>query len=264
MRLANAIVAASVALARVSAYAQEPPPSADHVAPPPPQHAMAPMSGREMIDAMEMDDAASVAMLRFDRLERADGDDGVSAAWKFAASVGGDFDKLLVRSEGERSEREFERADIEAMWSHAIASYWDMQIGARHDFGRDADRWAVIGVQGLAPYWFEVGAAAYVGNTGRVAFRIVLDYELLLTQRLVLQPRFELNVDRKDDSQMRVGPGLSDARLGLRLRYELWRELAPYFGVERSQSFGEAASFARVDGRSVYDTQWIVGLRVRY
>jgi copper resistance protein B len=238
-------------------------PSADHVAPLPPEHPMEPMSGREMIDAMQMDDAASIATLRFDRLERAVGDDGAAAAWKFSASVGSDFDKLLVRSEGERSHGEFERADAEALWSHAVASYWDTQLGGRRDFGHGADRsWAAVGVQGLAAYWFEVGATAYVGDAGRTALRLEVDYDLALTQRLILQPRIELNAYGQDDREAHIGSGISDGELGLRLRYEFWRELAPYVGVERSWLFGESADFARGEGRITADMKWVVGLRV--
>ncbi len=237
----------------------------DHVPPPPPQHAMESMTGREMTDAMEMNDAAPVAMLRFDRLERTDGDDGVANAWKFAATVGGDFDKLLVRSEGERAQGAFQRADAEAFWSHAVASYWDAQVGVRHDFGRGADRtWAAFGVQGLAPYGFEIGATAYVGDAGRSALRVEMDYDLSLTQRLILQPRIELNAYGRSDPGAHVGSGLSDAALGLRLRYEISRELAPYIGVERSLLRGEGADFARVNGRTSGDTLWVVGLRVWY
>lgn len=239
--------------------------SSDHVAPLPPQTPMEPMSGRDMIDAMEMDDAASTAMLRLDRLERADCDDGVAAAWKFSASFGGDFDKLLVRSEGEHSRGEFERADAEALWSHAIASYWHAQVGMRRDFGRGPDRsWAAFGVQGLAPYWFEVGATAYVGDAGRAALRLEIDYDLSLTQRLILQPRMELNAYGKADPAAGVGSGLSEGALGLRLRYEIRREFAPYIGIERTRYFSRSADFAEAKGVKAADTQWLVGVRIWY
>jgi copper resistance protein B len=102
-----------------------------HVPPQPPQHVMEEMSGRAMIDAMEMDDTAPIATVRLDRLERGDG----AVAWKLSASAGGDFDRLLVRSEGERENGAFERSDVEALWSHAVAPFWDAQMGVRHDFG---------------------------------------------------------------------------------------------------------------------------------
>jgi len=239
--------------------------AADHVPPSSPQHVMGTMTSREMTDAMEMDDAASVATLRLDRLERVDGDDGVATAWKFAATVGGDFDKLLVRSEGEHVCGAFERADAEVSWDHAVATYWDAQVGVRHDFGRGADRtWAAIGVQGLASYWFEMGATAYIGDAGRTALRVEVDYDLSLTQRLILQPRIELNAYGRSDPAAHVGSGLSDAAAGLRLRYELRRELAPYLGVEREWLFGDSADFARGEGRSGADTKWVVGLRLWY
>jgi copper resistance protein B len=237
----------------------------DHVPPPPPQHAMESMTGREMTDAMEMNDRALVTTLRFDRLERVDGDDGVAAAWKFAATAGGDFDKLLVRSEGERARGAFEHSDAEALWSHAAASYWDTQVGVRHDFGRGEDRtWAAFGVQGLAPYGFEIGATAYIGDAGRSALRFEMDYDLSLTQRLILQPRVEVNAYGKADPAAHIGSGLSDAVLGLRLRYEVRREIAPYVGLERSWLFGDGADFARGEGWGVADTKWVVGLRVWY
>jgi len=240
-------------------------PATDHVPPAPPQHAMESMTGREMADAMEMDDAAPVAMLRFDRLERFDGDDGAGAAWKFGASVGSDFDKLVVRSEGERVHGAFEQADAEALWSRAVASYWDAQVGLRRDFGRGADRtWAAFGLQGLAPYWFEVGVTAYVGDAGRAALRVEVDYDLSLTQRLILQPRVEVNAYGKSDPAARVGSGFSDAEIGLRLRYEVRRELAPYVGLERSWLFGGTADLASDEGRGAADTKWVVGLRVWY
>ena len=237
----------------------------DHIAPPPPQHPMEPMDARQMVDLMEMDDAATFAMLKFDRLERADTADGPATAWKFSAGAGGDFDRFLLRSEGERAHGVLEPSDAEMLWSHAVAAYWDTTLGARHDFGPGPDRnWAAFGVQGLAPYWFEVEATAYVGDAGRTALRLEVEYELSLTQRLILQPRFELNAYGKDDPAARIGSGLSDAEFGLRLRYEIRREFAPYIGIEQSRRFGQSADFMRAAGLDAEDTYWVVGLRVWY
>lgn len=242
-----------------------PPTAPDHVPPPPPHHPMEPMAARQMIDLMEMDDAATFAMLKFDRLERADTGDGVATAWKFSASAGGDFNRFLLRSEGERAHGGLEPSDAEMLWSHAVAAYWDTTLGMRHDFGPGPDRnWAAFGVQGLAPYGFEVGATAYVGDAGRTALRLEVDYELSLTQRLILQPRLELNAYGKDDPAARVGSGISDAEIGLRLRYEIRREVAPYVGVEGSRRFGQSAAFAGADGLDSDDTRVVVGLRIWY
>jgi len=255
-------LAMTFALAGIAPLAAQ---ETDHVPPPPPEHPMAPMSEAEMTDAMEMDDDAMLAMLKLDRLECADTDEGVAIAWKLAAWAGGDTDKVLLRSEGEHVDGDVEYADAEVLWDHAIAPYWDSQLGVRRDFGQGADRtWAAFGVQGLAPYWFEVGATAYVGDAGRSALRLEVDYDLLLTQRLILQPRFEINAYGKDDPAARIGSGLSDAAVGLRLRYEVLRELAPYVGVEWTRRFGRTADIVEAEGVDAQDVQWVVGVRVWY
>jgi copper resistance protein B len=236
-------------------------PAADHVAPPPPEHAMGAMSDAAMNDVMGMDDQANFGLIAFDRLEVLGGSDH-AAAWSAHAWYGGDSDKLWLRSEGEHRDGAVEHADIELLWNHAIAPFWDSQLGVRHDVGVGPDRdWAAFGVQGLAPYWFEVSATAYVGEQGRTALRAEADYDLLLSQRLVLQPRIELNAYGKRDAAARIGAGLSDVEVGLRLRYEIRREFAPYIGIERRQRFGASADYARADGGDAVDTQWVVGVR---
>ena len=234
-------------------------PSSGHVAPPPPGLAMHAMSAAEMIDVMGMDDRAWWASVAFDRFERVEGG---AFSWSARASHGGDEDRIALRSEGERADGRVEHADVELLWSHAVAPFWDTQLGVRRDVGRGPDRrWAAFGVQGLAPYWFEVGATAYVGQQGRSALRAEIEYEWLLTQRLVLQPRLEINAYGKRDPATRTGAGLADAEVGLRLRYEMRREFAPYIGVERRQRFGATADYARADGHGGSETQWVAGVR---
>ena len=233
-----------------------------HVAPSRPQHEMGSMTAAEMVDVMGMDDRAYFGLVAFDRFEYVDGSDAHALAWSGRASVGGDVDRFVLRSEGAHANGSFEHADAELLWSHALAPFWDSQVGVRRDFGEGPDRtWAAFGVQGLAPYWFEVGATAYLGEQGRTALRAEIEYELLLTQRLVLQPRLELNAYGKRDPLARSGAGFSDAEIGLRLRYEIRREFAPYIGVERHQRFGGSADYARADGHDVVDTQWVAGIR---
>ncbi len=148
------------------------------------------------------------------------------------------------------------------LWGHAIASYWDTQLGVRFDSGEGPNRtWAAFGVQGLAPYWFELDATAYVGNEGRTALRLSAEYELLLTQRLVLQPRIEVNAYGKDDVARGIGSGISDAVAGLRLRYEISRQFAPYVGVEWAGKYGRTADLAKDEGARTSDTLWVAGLR---
>jgi copper resistance protein B len=262
-----AIGAAFVFAGILRAHAQDvsPDTTTGHVPPQPPQNPMHDMNAREMIDVMGMDDNATFAMVKMDRLEYFDSDSSSGASWNGSAWVGGDFDKLLMRSEGETTHGELDNADVEILWDHAVAAFWNTELGVRQDFGRGPNRtWAAFGVQGLAPYWFEIGATAYVGNAGRAALRIEADYELSLTQRLILQPRFELNAYGKADPAANIGSGISDAAFGLRLRYEIRREFAPYFGIERVRWFGRTADFARADGVAAGETQWVVGLRVWY
>lgn len=238
-------------------------PPSDHIAPPAPTHEMGAMSQAQMVAVMGMDDRATFGRFAFDRLERLAGDGSSAAAWSAQGWLGSDLDKLWFRSEGEHRDGAFEHADAELSWSRAIAPFWDGQIGVRHDFGRGPDRtWAAFGVQGLAPYWFELAATAYVGERGRTALRVEAEYEALLTQRWVLQPRLELNAYGKDDPALRIGSGLSDAALGLRLRYEIRREFAPYVGVEWSRRFGRSAEFARANGGSAGEVQWVAGVRL--
>ena len=226
---------------------------------------MAPMSADAMIDAMGMDDAATFAKLRIDRLERSFGADAPAFSWDVDAWLGRDFDKLRIRSEGEHVRGSTDEADVEALWSHAIAPFWDTELGVRQDVGGDAHRtWAAFGIQGLAPYWFELGATAYVGESGRAALRVEADYDLSLTQKLILQPRAEINAYGSSDRAAGVGAGLSDAAVGVRLRYEIRREFAPYFGVEWSRRFGGTADFAREEGLSANDTRWVVGIHIWY
>jgi copper resistance protein B len=245
--------------------ADESRPASDHVAPPPPEHPMAPMSADAMIGAMGMDDDATFAKFRIDRLERAFGGDAPAFSWDVDAWLGRDFDKLLIRSEGEHARGATEEADVEALWSHAVATYWDTEVGVRQDIGGRANRtWIAFGIQGLAPWWFDLGATAYIGESGRTALRVEADYDLSLTQKLILQPRAEINAYGASDHAAGIGSGLSDATFGVRLRYEIRREFAPYVGVEWSRRFGDTADFARAEGFDANDTRWVVGIRVWY
>jgi copper resistance protein B len=232
----------------------------DHIPPAPPAQPMAEMSDAQMADVMQMRDDAAFGMFKLDQFEHAL--DGGTAAWEAEAWYGSDFDKLWLRSEGEH---ESGRNDVrtELFWDHAFASFWDWQLGARHDSGSGPTRdWVGFGVQGLAPYWIELEATAYVGEQGRSAARLRAEYELLFTQKLILQPELELNFYANSDPRREVGSGLSDATFGLRLRYEIRREFAPYAGIVWSRRFGEAADFARAAGHDAMDTQVVAGVRV--
>ena len=212
---------------------------------------------------LHMHGGAPAGMLLVDQLEAFHGREGNGQSWEAEGWYGSDADKLWLRSEGERGGGRLEDGELEALWNHAVAAFWSTQLGVRHDFGAGPQReWVAFGLQGLAPYWFEVEATAYVGPSGRTAARLRAHYELLFTQRLVLQPEFEMNVHGRSDPARRIGSGLTDAKLGLRLRYEIRREFAPYIGVVWTRRFGATADFARADHHAAHDRQWVAGVRI--
>jgi copper resistance protein B len=183
-------------------------------------------------------------------------------AWDAQGWLGKDLRKLWIKTDGERAGGETEDAELQFLYSKAFAKYWDFQVGIRHDFEPASKRtWAAIGIQGLAPYFFETDIAFFVGESGRTALRIESEYELLITQRLIFTPDIEVNFYGKDDANIGVGSGLSDAEIGLRLRYEIRREFAPYLGINWTKVFGNTADFARINGQDISDLQLVVGLR---
>lgn len=215
------------------------------------------------LPGMDMGEEARFALLQFDRLESFAGREEHGQRWELHGWYGNDNDKLLVRSEGERSAGRVAEGDLEALWSHAVAAYWDTTLGVRHDLGDGPCRdWLAVGVQGLAPYGFDVEATGYVGLSGRTAARLRADYEVLFTQRLILQPELEANLYGRDDPARGIGRGFSDVQFGLRLRYEIRRELAPYVGMQFVRRLGRTADFARAIGQPVSDRQLVVGLRL--
>jgi copper resistance protein B len=211
---------------------------------------------------LHMLDDAALGILLIDRLEYFDGRNDNGVALEAQGWYGTDANKLWVKAEGERSAGRLQDLRTEALWDHPIGIYWNTQLGVRHDFGIGPGRtWAAFGVQGLAPYWFDVEATVYVGESGRTAFRFESEYELLLTQRLIMQPRVEMNLYGRDDPQRGIGAGLSDAELGVRLRYEFTRKFAPYVGVEFERKFGKTADFARGAGEPAFDPRLVAGIR---
>lgn len=184
--------------------------------------------------------------------------------WDAQGYYGGDLNKLWVKTEGEYdfSADRLEEAEVQALYSRAVGSFWDLQAGVRHDFAPFEERtYGVLGVQGLAPYRFEIDAAAFVSGHGDVTARIEAEYELLLTQRLILQPRAELNFALQDVPALEIGGGLSTAEAGLRLRYEIRREFAPYAGVTWTRSVGDTADFARASAGDPSSVSFVAGVR---
>jgi copper resistance protein B len=199
----------------------------------------------------------------FDRLEGWNGDRGTAYRWEGSSWIGTDLNRLWLRSEGERRDGRLEDADLEVLYGHAIATWWDVLAGVRHDVkpGGPQD-FAAIGVMGLAPYKFEVAATAYIGPSGQTAARLEAEYEALFTNRLILQPLVEVNLYGQDDARRGIGAGLSTVEAGLRLRYEITRRFAPYIGVVHERAFGGTADARRADGDDINDTRIVAGVRI--
>lgn len=209
-----------------------------------------------------MGDEENFGSLLVERLESVRTRDNASAAYDLQAWFGRSYDRAVLKAEGDYDGGKFQDARTDLLWGHAVTTYWDTQLGVRYDSGTGPDRgWLAFGVQGLAPYWFNVEATAYAGEEGRTALRLAAEYELLLTQKLILQPRIEVNGYGKRDAARALGAGLSDLAVGLRLRYEIRREFAPYVGIERAGKFGATADDARAAGEDTNDTRLVAGLR---
>lgn len=212
-------------------------------------------------DLAAMDDfALGTAML--ERLEARLGEGEDHYLWDAQGWYGGDHDKIWLKSEGEGEfGGEVESAEVQALWSHAIGAFFDLQAGIRYDFEPDSRAHAVLGVQGLAPYMFEVDAAAFLSDRGDLTARIEAEYDQRITQRLILQPRAEILLAAQDIPERAIGAGITSVETGLRLRYEIAREFAPYVGVEYEAKLGDTADRARAAGDDPDCLSLLIGLR---
>lgn len=222
--------------------------------------------GYRAMPGMAMSDHSRQAMLLLDQFEYARGNHGdVGAFLDGQFRYGADFNRLWLKSEGDYAHGRLEDLRTEALWSHAVTSYWDTQVGLRQDLGEGPGRtWGALGIQGLAPYWLDTEATLYFGESSRTAARLTLEYEGFLTQRWVLQPKLEVNLYGKDDPRRGIGSGLSDTEVALRLRYEPEREFGPYLGLVWRQRHGRTADLARAEQRPSGDLQVVAGLHAWY
>lgn len=215
---------------------------------------------------MRMGDEERFGALMIDRLEAVHSDGETAAAYDLQASYGGDYDRAVLKAEGELGAGGQGAGQTELLWSHAVAPFWDAQAGLRYDHGDHGDGggrgWLAVGVQGLAPYWFELDATAYLGEGGATALQLAAEYDLRLTQRWILQPRVEATLYGQGDASRQQGAGLSDLTTGVRLRYEIEREFAPYLGLEWAGRFGETADRVRAAGGDARETRIVAGVRL--
>jgi copper resistance protein B len=292
MRMIAAFVAPLVLVAAMPAAAQDhaqhetqtpaPDPHAGHEATPSPQPAPAATRDAQANAADLYFDAAAMARARqqliaenggmrtyaviVERLEAGFDDDSETYAWHAQGWYGGDVNRFWWKSEGEGAfENELEDAELQLLYSRAVTPYFDLQAGVRQSYLEGEDRTdLVFGVQGLAPYWFEVGAAAFVSAEGDVTARAEAEYDLRLTQRLILQPSAELNFAAQDIPDLDIGAGFTDAEVGLRLRYEFSRRFAPYVGIEWSSALGETRDIRDALGEDTQSTRALIGVRALF
>ena len=203
------------------------------------------------------------SFLLLDRLEwqRVGRDGGPS--WEARGWWGRDRDRLWFRTEGDTEAGRIGSLEAHALYGRAIARWWDFVTGVRQDVRPSAPQtWAAIGIQGLAPYWFNIEATAYVGGSGRTQFRFETEYELLVTNRVILQSLIEINILGKADPTRGLGAGLSSTEIGVRLRFLIKREFAPYLGVTWNQRHFGTADFAKAAGDRTGGARVIVGVRL--
>ena len=243
------------------------------LAPPPPEALSGPAHAADSVwgSAMERSrnilreehGGMSAAKFLVDRAETSfrDGRDGYlldMQAW-----YGGDVDKLWLKSEveGSRGEKP-EHAEVQALWSHAIGPWFDLQTGIRFDPQPGPNRTHLaLGVQGLAPYWWEAEGTLFLSSKGELTARAEAEYDLRITQKLILQPRAEVSLSAQEIEELGIGSGLSEASLGLRLRYQFSPLVAPYIGVEYEHAFGHTRNFRRAEGERTDGFNLLAGIR---
>ncbi len=211
---------------------------------------------------LELGDTHRFTSLLAENLEAARSEDQTTMRYDIQGWYGGVYNRAVLKAEGDAADGQVEEARTEILYGRALRPYWDAQAGVRQDSGKGPSRtWLGVGLQGLAPYWFELDLTGYIGEGGRTALRLDASYELLFTQRLILEPTLEADVYGKSDPRRGIGRGFSDIDLQLRLRYEIRREFAPYVGVSWVRKFGRTRDIARADGGDASEVQVVAGLR---
>jgi copper resistance protein B len=211
----------------------------------------------------ENGDIRSTAVL-IDSIEASFGDSADGYSWGAQGWTGGDINRFWWKTEGEGEiDGTLHEAEVQALYSRAIAPFWDVQAGVRQDFRPDGDDTThlTVGVQGVAPYWFEMSAAAFLSTEGDLTARAEAEYDQRITQKWILQPAIEVALSASDIPKLEIGSGLTSVTAGLRLRYEIRKEFAPYVGVEWSRSLGDTAGYAKARGQDPEDTRFVVGIK---
>lgn len=203
------------------------------------------------------------SLVQIDLAEWQAGRGGDGYRWAAEGWFGGDIQRLAIKTEGGGAVKGGDaHGEVQALYSRAIDPYWNLQAGVRQDFRPGGGHsYATLGVEGLAPYWFELGGALFLSDKGDLLGRVEAETDQRITRRLILQPRLEAELAARDRPAERTGAGLSRVELGLRLRYEIRREFAPYIGVSHDRAFGQTARYARADGDKAAATRFVMGIR---
>ncbi|WP_333612676.1 copper resistance protein B [Brevundimonas bullata] len=212
---------------------------------------------------VENGDIRSTAVL-IDSIEASFGDGEETYSWNAQGWTGGDINRFWWKTEGEGEfGGRLHEAEVQALYSRAVAPFWDVQAGVRQDFRPDGEDTThlTVGVQGVAPYWFEMGAAAFLSTEGDLTARVEAEYDQRITQKWILQPAVEVALSASDIPELEIGSGLTSVTAGLRLRYEIRKEFAPYVGVEWSRSLGDTADYAKARGEDPEDFRLVVGIK---
>lgn len=204
-----------------------------------------------------------IGTFKVDHLENRWQDGRNVLKWEAQGWYGGDTEKIWFNTEGEKPAGEgVEEAEVQLLYSRMSSEFWDVQAGIRHDIRpQPQTTYGVIGIKGVAPYFFDVNAQAFISEKGNVSARLKAEYELLITQKLILQPALEVNASAQRDRELETGRGLTDLSLGLRLRYELVKEFAPYIGINWDRRLGGTARLARAHGDDPDALSFVSGIR---
>lgn len=210
--------------------------------------------------AAGLSDDPLLTYFKADKFELRDTNEGSAFVWELDAWLGKDLNKLWIKSGGERVSGETESNEIDLLYSMGVSSFWDFQMGLRHEFNPDSSENSLgVGFMGVAPYLFEVDANLFVNDDDLFNARLDAEYEYMFSQQLVLIPNLEVNLYSDDDEARGIGSGLSNVELGLRLHYEIIREISPYIGINYEKKFGNSADIFSDAGEDVSDTQVVAG-----
>ncbi|KJK14777.1 copper resistance protein B [Pseudomonas sp. NPDC087612] len=223
------------------------------------QAAFPPLPGHQVHD-QQTNWAVTVEQLEYQNF-----DNSSALKWDANAWIGGDVDRLWLRSEGEREQGVTHKAELQALWGHAISPWWELVGGLRQDFKpATGQTWAAFGIQGTPLYGLELQATLYAGERQQTALRLESSYAILLSNRWILEPSLEANFYGRNDATRDQGSGLADSEIGLRLRYEITRGVAPYLGISVNRAYGNNAEQIRDEHGDIGQTRLVAGVRLRF